>query len=210
MSIFTVDKLGAVALPKPMPPYPRVPKSIQVVASSPVARTGAIVPVRPFVVPARVPNRLDTTPDTPEMTMQVAMAPHIPGDPNIGVPGAVIPTQNVAPLAAPPPAPERKPDPPAMKPIRVGGEVMEAKIVRRVMPAYPPLARQARIQGTVKLVGVIARDGHIINLQVEAGHPLLVAAAVDAVRQWLYKPTLLNGEPVEVIAPIDVKFTLSQ
>jgi periplasmic protein TonB len=62
----------------------------------------------------------------------------------------------------------------------------------------------------VKLVGVIARDGRIERLQVLSGHPLLVPAAVEAVRQWIYQPTLLSGEPVEVIAPIDVNFTLSQ
>ena len=78
------------------------------------------------------------------------------------------------------------------------------------MPVYPPLARQARISGTVRLEGVISRTGHVINLQVVSGHPLLATAALDAVRQWVYRPTLLNGEAVEVIAPIEVHFTLSQ
>ncbi len=87
--------------------------------------------------------------------------------------------------------------------------MQEAKLLRRVIPSYPPLARQARISGTVQLVGVIARDGTIEDLRVVSGHPLLVKAALDAVRQWVYKPTLLNGEPVEVICPIDVHFTLN-
>jgi protein TonB len=87
---------------------------------------------------------------------------------------------------------------------------MEAKIVKRVIPTYPPLAKQARISGTVRLEGVISREGRIVNLQVLYGHPLLTQAALQAVGQWLYQPTLLNGEPVEVIAPIDVHFTLSQ
>lgn len=82
-------------------------------------------------------------------------------------------------------------------------------LIKRVMPIYPPLARQARIQGTVRLTGIISREGQIVNLRVESGHPLLVGAALDAVRQWIYRPTLLNGQPVEVIAPIDVHFTLS-
>jgi len=86
--------------------------------------------------------------------------------------------------------------------------VQAAKIVRKVLPFYPPLARQARVQGTVHLVGIIAKDGTVQNLRVESGHPLLVPYAVDAVRQWIYRPTLLNGSPVEVIAPIDVIFTL--
>lgn len=76
------------------------------------------------------------------------------------------------------------------------------------MPIYPPLAITARVQGTVHLVGVIARDGTIRDLQVIDGHPMLVRAAVDAVRQWIYKPTLLSGEAVEVMAPITVTFKL--
>jgi protein TonB len=83
-------------------------------------------------------------------------------------------------------------------------------IMRRVLPVYPALAKTARVQGTVHLVGVIAINGTIQQLQVLSGHPLLVNAAVEAVRQWIYKPTTLNGDPVEVIAPIDVHFTLSQ
>jgi protein TonB len=87
---------------------------------------------------------------------------------------------------------------------------MEAKIIRRVMPVYPQLARQMRLSGTVRLEGVIARDGRVVNLQVISGHPMLVASAVEAVRQWIYRPTLLNGQAVEVIAPIDVRFILAQ
>ena len=77
-------------------------------------------------------------------------------------------------------------------------------------PTYPPLAKQARIQGTVRFTAIIGKDGTIQNLQLVSGHPLLVPAAQDAVKQWVYKPTLLNGEPVEVITQIDVNFTLSQ
>ena len=76
-------------------------------------------------------------------------------------------------------------------------------------PQYPPLARQARIQGTVKLSAVISKDGSIQKLEVMSGHPLLVPAALAAVKQWRYKPTLLNGEAVEVLTNIDVNFTLS-
>ena len=79
----------------------------------------------------------------------------------------------------------------------------------RMLPGYPALARQARIQGTVHLAGIVGRDGSIQQLRVVSGHPLLVGAALAAVRQWLYQPTLLNGEPVEVFAPIDVTFTLA-
>ena len=85
-----------------------------------------------------------------------------------------------------------------------------ANLVRKVTPVYPPLAKQARIQGTVRFTAVIGKDGTIQNLQLVSGHPLLVAAAQEAVKQWVYKPTLLNGEPVEVVTQIDVNFTLSQ
>ena len=78
------------------------------------------------------------------------------------------------------------------------------------MPVYPPLAKQARIQGTVRLNAIISRDGTIQNLQLVSGHPLLAPAALAAVKQWVYEPTLLNGEPVEVVTVIDVNFTLSQ
>lgn len=95
-------------------------------------------------------------------------------------------------------------------PIRVSIGVQMAKLVKKVIPEYPPLARTARVSGVVHLLGVIAKDGTIQNLQVIGGHPLLARAALEAVRQWVYQPTLLNGQPVEVIAPIDVNFTLGQ
>jgi len=81
--------------------------------------------------------------------------------------------------------------------------------VRQPKPQYPPLARQARIQGTVRFNAIIGKDGNIANLTLVSGHPLLVPAATAAVKQWVYKPTLLNGEPVEVVTVIDVNFTLS-
>ena len=106
----------------------------------------------------------------------------------------------------PPHQPATTPTPAA--PIRVGGDVQMAKLVKKVIPVYPPLAKNARISGVVHLLGVIAKDGTIQNLQLISGHPLLAHAAIEAVRQWVYQPTLLNGEPVEVTAPIDIKFTL--
>ncbi len=85
-----------------------------------------------------------------------------------------------------------------------------AKLIRKVIPDYPTLARTARISGIVNLVGTIGKDGAIRNLQLVSGHPMLARAAMDAVKQWVYEPTLLNGEPVEVIAPIEVSFTLGR
>jgi len=110
---------------------------------------------------------------------------------------------------APPPDLSRPPrDEPRPGPIRVSAGVQMAKLVKKVVPEYPPLARATRTSGVVHLIGTIARDGTIRNLQLVSGHPLLARAALEAVQQWVYQPTLLNGEPVEVIAPIDVNFTL--
>lgn len=94
--------------------------------------------------------------------------------------------------------------------LKVGGTVQAANLIRQVKPVYPQLARQARISGAVRFTAVISRDGTIQNLQLVSGHPLLVTAAQEAVKQWLYKPTLLNGEPVEVVTQIDVNFVLGQ
>ena len=120
------------------------------------------------------------------------------------------------PTITPPPKPQPKPaevkkpvEAAPIAPIRVSIGAQEAKIIRRILPAYPALAKQARVQGTVRLLGVISKEGRIEKLQVISGHPLLVQAAVDALKQWTYRPTLLNGLPVEVMAPIDVNFILS-
>jgi protein TonB len=124
-----------------------------------------------------------------------------------GVLGGII---GSVPTAAPPPPPPPKKVEAAPQRIRVGGNVQQAKLVRQPRPVYPPLAKQARIQGVVHLSAIIAKDGTIQKLEVISGHPLLVPAALEAVKQWVYQPTLLNGEPVEVITQIDVNFTLSQ
>lgn len=121
--------------------------------------------------------------------------------------GLAFASTNIASPSAPPPKPEVKMGRP--KRLIVGSGVQAAKILVRVTPPYPQLAKQARIQGAVKLEGIIAKDGTIQQLKVISGHPLLVTAALDAVRQWRYRPTHLNGEPVEVIAPIEVNFILS-
>ena len=134
----------------------------------------------------------------------------VPGGTAGGVIGGII---GSVPTAAPPPPPppvkqEVKPVTPQR--IRVGGNVQQAKLVRQPKPVYPPLAKQARISGVVRLNAIIAKDGTIQNLQVINGHPLLVPSALEAVKQWVYQPTLLNGEAVEVVTQIDVNFTLSQ
>jgi protein TonB len=117
-----------------------------------------------------------------------------------GVIGGVIGGVGAAP---PPPRPNQGR-------IRQGGNVQAAKLVNKVQPVYPPLARQTRISGTVRLHAIIAKDGSIQSLEVMSGHPLLQQSALDAVRQWKYQATLLNGEPVEVDTTIDVIFSLNQ
>jgi TonB family protein len=104
-----------------------------------------------------------------------------------------------------PPAP-----PPAsgIQRIRVGAAVQQSNLLHQVDPVYPPLARQARIQGVVRFNVIVAQDGHISNITLINGHPLLVPAAQEAVKQWVYRPTLLNGDPVEVATVIDVNFML--
>jgi len=93
--------------------------------------------------------------------------------------------------------------------VRVSQGVTQGLLIRKVQPNYPPLARQARIQGQVLLAAEISKDGSIENLHLISGHPMLAPAAIEAVKQWKYKPYILNGEPVEVETQITVNFTLS-
>jgi len=137
--------------------------------------------------------------------------------PDVGPPGtrsgppgadAVIPGFGpVDPRRTPPTPPQTAPQQTAPAIKRSEG-VQQALLVRRIEPSYPILARQAGVEGTVRLHAVIGRDGTIRELEVLSGHPLLVNAARDAVREWRYQPTLLNGEPVEVETYITVVFQL--
>src|SRR5271155_1791323 len=122
----------------------------------------------------------------------------IPGGQMGGVIGGII---SSTPVAVPKVATPQR--------VRVSQGVSAGLLVRRVNPNYPPLARQARIQGQVVLRAVISKDGSIENLTLVSGHPMLAPAAIDAVKQWKYKPYLLNGEPVEVDTEVLVNFTLS-
>src|SRR5947209_6575773 len=93
--------------------------------------------------------------------------------------------------------------------VRVSAGVTNGLLIRKPQPPYPPLARQARIQGTVILQAEISKTGDIQNLRLISGHPMLAPAAIEAVKQWKYKPYLLNGEPVEVETTVQVNFTLA-
>ena len=105
-------------------------------------------------------------------------------------------------------AAEARPEVP--KRITIGGNVQQAKLISQPKPVYPPEAKAACIQGVVHLGAIIGKDGSVIDLKVISGHPLFIPGAIDAVRQWVYQTTLLNGEPVEVQTQIDVNYTLSQ
>ncbi len=107
-----------------------------------------------------------------------------------------------------PPLPARVPPPTPRAPLRVSSGVIQSRLLSGPKPSYPRLALTARITGTVRLQATISREGGIENLHVLSGHPLLNDAAMDAVRNWRYRPVFLNGDPVEVITEIDVNFTL--
>jgi len=92
--------------------------------------------------------------------------------------------------------------------VRIGGAVAEANLIEKVEPVYPPLAKSARVSGTVEFTAIIGEDGTIQNLQLVRGHPLLVNAAKEAVLQWKYRPVLLNGQPVAVVTSVVVNFVL--
>jgi periplasmic protein TonB len=188
--------------PPPPPPPPPPPAPAQIVHVKPQAHlmdAGKLV--APKVIPKDVKIiKEDAAP--PDMGgIQGGVPGGVAGGSAMGVLGGVIGGAGIA----PPPPPK-----PTVTRTRVGGAVQAAKLVNRVQPIYPPLARQTRISGTVRLHAIIAKNGSVEQLTVESGHPLLVQSALDAVRQWRYQPTLLNGEPVEVDTEIDVIFSLAQ
>jgi len=189
--------------PPPPPPPPPPPAPAAVVHVKPVAHlmeAGKLV--APKVIPKDV-KIIKEEEQPPDMGM-AGVAGGVPGGVAGGSMGGVIGGVIGGAGTAPPPPK------PTVSRVRVGGAVQAAKLVNRVQPLYPPLARQTRISGTVRLHAIIGKDGTVQQLTVESGHPLLVQAALDAVKQWRYQPTLLNGEPVDVDTEIDVIFSLAQ
>lgn len=189
-----------VAPPPPPPPPPPAAAPIKVV--KPVAR---LIQAGKLIAPRAIPKEIsiikeqELPPDVAAVGVVGGVPGGVPGGQAGGVLGGII-----GGLGSNPPPPKEGP-----KRIRVGGQVQQAKILNKPLPIFPALARQARIQGTVRLQAIIAKDGSVQELQVLSGPPLLVQAALDAVRQWRYSPTLLNGEPVEVVTTIDVIFSLN-
>jgi len=132
----------------------------------------------------------------------------IPGGVVGGIPAGAFTGTAAAPPPPPPPPP--KPADASMQRIRVAGTVQATKLIRRVTPIYPPIAKTSRIQGAVKFSAVIGKDGTVTNLSLISGSSLLVPAALEAAKQWQYQTTTVNGNLVEVATEIDVNFTLDQ
>lgn len=183
--------------PPPPPPAPAAPvRVIRKVTAEDIMRA-------PTVIPKNITQIKDEAAAPPQASVGVVGG--VPGGMAGGTLGGVL--GSILSSAAPPPPPPKAAAP---KRIRVGGQVEAAKAIFKPTPEYPPLAKMARIQGVVRLEAVISREGTIQDLKVLNGHPLLVKSAMEAVQKWRYQPTLLNGEPVEVVTEIDVNYTLSE
>jgi protein TonB len=182
--------------PPPPPPPPPPPQPVKTIVK-PVARliqSGKLVQPRAIPKEVAIFKEAELPPDVINNTNAGGVFGGIPGQGIIGGSGGP---------ALPPP-------PKAAAPARIkqGGNVTAALLLNQTKPLYPALARQARIQGNVVLHAIIDKDGKVAQLEVMSGHPLLVQSALDAVKQWRYKPTLLNGDPVEVDTTITVTFTM--
>ncbi len=192
--------------PPPPPPPPAAAAPVKIVKVAPRQfDAGRLLAPKSIPKDIAMIKEEDLPPPSASSGVVGGVPGGVPGGSMGGVIGSVLGSVAVAP--PPPPKVEK---PVTAQRIRVGGNVQAANLIRKLTPVYPPLAKQARVQGTVKFTAIISKDGTIQQLQLVSGHPLLVQAAQDAVKQWLYKPTLLNGEPVEVVTQIDVNFTLSQ
>jgi protein TonB len=156
----------------------------------------------PAVVPKTIPKFRSQPAAAPSSGFGVlGSVPGVPGGQN----GVI---DSLTGMTAPPPPAPAKPATPGR--IKEGGVVEAANLIYGPKPDYPQLAKLARIQGTVRLEALIATDGTIKHLRIKSGHPLLVKAALEAVERWRYRPTLLNGQPVEVETEIEVNFALEQ
>jgi protein TonB len=206
----TTQLTSFLVAPPPPPPPPPPPAPVKVVKIIPRQFDAGRL-MAPKVIPQDIAMIKEE--ELPPPMSAVGVVGGVPGGVPGGTPGGVIGgIIGSVPTAVPPPPPpvKKAPKPVVPQRIRVGGNVQQARLVRQPKPIYPPLARQARIQGSVLFAAIIGKDGTIQNLQMVSGHPLLIPSAQQAVKQWVYQPTLLNGEPVEVITQIVVNFTLSQ
>jgi len=184
-----------VAPPPPPPPPP--PAAVVHVKPQPkFIQQGKLV--APTVIPKKIQMIKEEA--QPDVGMTGGVPGGVPGGSAGGVLGGII---GGAPGGLPPP-------PKPVERLRIGGNVMAANIIRKVDPVYPQIAKTAHISGTVVLHAIIAKDGTIQELTFVSGPPLLMRAAMDAVKQWRYKPTLLNTQPVQVDTTITVIFNLGE
>ena len=182
----------SVAAPPPPPPPPPPPAP----AAAPTAKP---VPVaNPAAAPIEPPKEI-----VPEAPAPGPVAEGVPGGVVGGVPGGTVGGVVGGLPEAPPPPP-----PPPTAPVRVGGQIKAPTKLRDVKPVYPQIAQSARVAGIVIIEATISPQGKVTNARVLRGVPLLNDAALEAVRQWEYTPTLLNGVPVPVIMTVTVNFTL--
>src|ERR1700692_105141 len=186
-----------VAPPPPPPPPP--PPIAQVVHVKPQVH---LMDAGKLVTPKVIPKDIKIIKeDAPDMSgMQGGVVGGVAGGQMGGVIGG-----GIGGVGGGPPPPK-----PTQTRIRQGGQVQAAKLTNKVQPLYPPLARQTRISGTVSVHAIIAKNGTVEKLEGITAPPLLGPAALDAVRQWKYQATTLNGEAVEVVTTIDVIFSLNQ
>jgi protein TonB len=169
--------------------------------STAIAQARSSVTTSALTVPPEIPVHISTLSaegSAPRSVNGIVGDP--PGGARDGVNDSVL--EMMKPIAPPPakPAPQK---------VRVSSGVAEGMLIHRVKPQYPVAAKLARIEGSVALQAIVGKDGSIQNLRVISGHPLLTSAALEAVKQWRYKPYYLNGEPVEVETQIVVNFLLT-
>ena len=157
-----------------------------------------------------IPSPVQRTPEAPSApvgTTGDGVVGGVPGGVVGGMPGGVL--GEVLASARGVPVLTKAPEPMPVKRIRVASRVEEANLIHDVPPQYPPEAGRARVEGTVVLLAVIGADGTVKEVRVESGLPILAQAAIDAVKQWRYKPYMIDGAPVEVDSRITINFTLS-
>jgi protein TonB len=185
--------------PPPPPPPPPPP------AAQPVVKMQKVVSELDngeLRTPTKIPKKILIAKDEEQPVASTGVVGGVPGGVPGGQMGGVIGgIISSTPVAVPKVATPQR--------VRVSAGVTEGLLIHKVQPVYPPLARSARIQGQVVLQAVIGKDGTIQGLHAVSGHPMLTPAAIDAVKQWRYKPYFLNGEPVEVDTQITVNFTLA-
>ncbi|HXW16856.1 MAG TPA: energy transducer TonB [Candidatus Acidoferrales bacterium] len=187
--------------PAPPPPPPPPAAAVQRIVK-PVAR---LIQQGKMMAPTVIPKKVEMIkeeelpPDVGAVGVVGGVPGGVPGGQAGGVLGGIIGGSG----SGLPPPPK-----PTQSRIRVGGNVQAAKMVRQVQPIYPQIAKTAHVSGTIILHAVISKDGSVQELTYISGPPLLMKSAMDAVREWRYQPTLLNGEPVEVDTTISVIFTL--